>query len=46
MDISGQRDDAEVLRSIIDFLPSGISLIDEELNVVAWNRQFKEKQCS
>lgn len=32
---------ASLLRSIIDYLPSGVSLIDEDLRVVATNREFK-----
>ncbi len=31
---------SRVFQGILDYFPSGVSLIDKDLNLVAWNREF------
>lgn len=38
----GSQTTPDVLQAIIDFLPSGVSLFDRELNMVLCNRQLRE----
>nr|WP_315489205.1 PAS-domain containing protein [uncultured Rhodoferax sp.] len=42
MEAAVGQDLSEAFSTIIEYFPSGISLIDGDLHVVAWNTQFKQ----
>lgn len=42
MEIAKNLDLSTVFQTILDNFPSGIMLIDHDMNVVAWNKKFRE----
>jgi PAS domain S-box-containing protein len=42
MEIAKGFDLTQALQTILDYFPSGVSLIDQDLNFVVWNKKLKE----
>lgn len=39
------EDWSSLLQTILDYLPSGVSLLDKDLRLVAWNEEFRRLLC-